>query len=145
MMHAVNTFLKSINFTNFLCRCENNILINSFARMLMLRIYLMLTVSFWTFWHNQWRCISTWRNLMLKKVSRAVKARIVCRLSHLMYINDVWKAITLKKRFYHILMLTVMNIASSFASIELIIIVFCLLAFQSIISSKSLKQYSCKL
>ena len=49
-----------------------------------------------------------------------------------------------KKRFYHILMLTIIDIIINFVSIKLIMTIFCFEVFQSMKSSKNLKQYSLK-
>ena len=130
---------------NSLWRCGGSILINPSARIVLLGVHWMTILSFCTSWRNQCRCISTWRSLMLNEASRAVNARMIWRLSHFMWMSDIWKVMTSKNLSHHILVLAVMNITNSFASMTLIMIVFCLLAFQSIISLKSLKQYFCEL
>ena len=112
----------------------------------MFEILCMLMILFWTSWRSQWRYIFTWRSLIINWASSAMKARIVCLLSHLMWVTSlyfIW--IILKNRFHHILMFVLMNMMNSSTSMKLIVTVLYLMTFQSIISSKKLKQESLKL
>ena len=132
-----------INFTKFLCFWDDRILMKSFAKMLAVKTHCMIIVSFCIFWRNQWRCMFTWRNLMINFVVDIMKIRMIWRLSHSIYVSFfIFIFIESKNRFHHILMLTIIDMINSSISIELIIIVFCFVIFQSMKSSKSLKQYS---
>ena len=134
---------KSINFTKFLCFYDEKILINSFVKMLIVEIQRISIMFFWTFWRNQWRCISTWRSLMINLTFDVMKTRIVWRLSHSTCVNFfIFISIASKNRFHHIFVLIVIDMIINSTSMKLMMIVFCLKIFQSIKSSKSLKQYS---
>ncbi len=75
-----------------------------------------------------------------------MNACIVCLLSHSMYVKlSIFICMVSKNRFHHIFVLAVIDIANNSAFVELVVIVFCLNAFQLIIPSYNLKQYSCEL
>ena len=134
---------KSINFTNVFCFWNDKILMKSSIKMLVVKIHWILIVFFCIFWRNQWRCISTWRNLMINLIAKIMKIRIIWRLSHWMWMNFfMFICIDSKKRFHHILMLIVIDIINNSISMKLMIIVFCFVIFQSMKSSKNIKQYS---
>ena len=135
---------KSINFTNVFCFWNDKVLMKSSIKMLVVKIHWMLIVLFCTFWRNQWRCISTWRNLMMNLIAKIMKICIIWRLSHSICVNFfIFICIDSKKRFYYILMLIVIDIINNSISMKLIVIVFCFVIFQSMKSSKNMKQYSC--
>jgi hypothetical protein len=116
---------------------------NSFAKIFAIKIHWMLIVFFWIFWRNQWRCIFTWRNLIINFVVDIVKIRIIWRLSHSMCVNFfmfIFKKS--KNRFHHILILTIIDIINNSISMKLIMTIFCLMIFQSMKSLNNMKQYS---
>ena len=134
---------KSISFTNVFCFWNDKILMKSSIRMFVVKIHWMLIVSFCIFWRNQWRYISTWRNLVINLIAKIMKIRIIWRLSHSICVNFfMFIFIDSKKRFHYILMLIVIDIINNSISMKLMMIVFCFVIFQSMKSSKSMKQYS---
>ena len=134
---------KSISFTNFLCFCDERGFVKSFAKMLIVKIHCMMIVFFWISWRNQWRCIFTWRNLIMSLIVDIINARIVCLLSHSMCVNSfIFMFMISKKRFHHIFILTIIDIVMNSIFVKLMMTIFCFEIFQSMKSSKNLKQYS---
>lgn len=92
-----------------------------------------------TSWRSQWRWISTWRRRVLSLKPFLTRRRMVCKLSDCRgELSSKSREISLNTRFHYIISLAALERASSSASVEDVVTVFCLLARQSIAPPKSM-------